>query len=658
MTLLTSDEAAQPLRDALGTRVLFAADAGYDAARTAWNLAVDQRPFAVALPETEAEVAAVVAAAAASGLRVTAQSTGHGAGALRGADLSGTVIVSLRGLRGVDVDPAARTATVRGSTAWHDLLPVAAEHGLTGLHGSAADISVIGYTLTGGISFYGRRHGLATNTVRAARVVTADGSILTASATENPDLFWALRGGAGAFGVVVELEIDLLPIADVFAGMLLWDGARAVEVAQAWAQWTASAPESATTALRIMHFPPIPEPAAVPVRPVGGDRGRRDPRHGCRGRGHPPAAARARTRAGHIRPHARTRLGRRAHGPARAGRRRAGSRHARRTGCPSRRRVRVHGVRGPADGQRDPAPGRCARTPPGRRRRGRGGDRRASPVRRSARPRAGRPARGHRRGPGCGRRAVGMARSGPGAHVRRRRPRPGRRVRRIRCAARRAQAPLRSGGRLPGRASRALTSRLGGLDRTRGCRGRVTGYRVLVANQRRTPGSQASLREANRARIVTAINKHGGLTQVELAAITGLSPASVSNIVRELAGVGVLRTTPSTRSGRRASLVTFNRAVGLVAGIHVNTRHLRVIVADVNRTVLSERHMPLARDHRADNELDRATRCWPTCSPPWIPGWTSCSAWAWRSRRRWTGPPAGWRAAASCADGPASTSRT
>nr|WP_274636560.1 FAD-binding oxidoreductase [Microbacterium bovistercoris] len=259
MTLLTSDEAAQPLRDALGTRVLFAADAGYDAARTAWNLAVDQRPFAVALPETEAEVAAVVAAATASGLRIAPQSTGHAAGTLRGADLSGTVIVSLRGLRGVDVDPAARTATVRGSTAWHDLLPVAAEHGLTGLHGSAADISVIGYTLTGGISFYGRRHGLATNTVRAARVVTADGSILTASATENPDLFWALRGGAGAFGVVVELEIDLLPIADVFAGMLLWDGARAVEVAQAWAQWTASAPESATTALRIMHFPPIPE---------------------------------------------------------------------------------------------------------------------------------------------------------------------------------------------------------------------------------------------------------------------------------------------------------------------------------------------------------------------------------------------------------------
>ena len=130
---------------------------------------------------------------------------------------------------------------------------------------------------------------------------------------------------------------------------------------------------------------------------------------------------------------------------------------------------------------------------------------------------------------------------------------------------------------------------------------------MLVANQRRTPGSQTSLREANRARIIAAIKKHGSLTQVELAGVTGLSPASVSNIVRELGTAGVLRTSPSTRSGRRATLVSFARAIGLVAGIHVSARHLRVIVADVNCTVLSEHHMPLARDHRADNELDRAS---------------------------------------------------
>lgn len=107
--------------------------------------------------------------------------------------------------------------------------------------------------------------------------------------------------------------------------------------------------------------------------------------------------------------------------------------------------------------------------------------------------------------------------------------------------------------------------------------------------------------------MVAAIKKQGSLTQVELAGATGLSPASVSNIVKELASAGVLRTTPSTRSGRRATLVSFARAVGLVAGIHVSARHLRVVVADVNGTVLGENHMPLARDHRADNELDRAS---------------------------------------------------
>ncbi|WP_235491792.1 ROK family transcriptional regulator [Leifsonia sp. Root112D2] len=132
-------------------------------------------------------------------------------------------------------------------------------------------------------------------------------------------------------------------------------------------------------------------------------------------------------------------------------------------------------------------------------------------------------------------------------------------------------------------------------------------YLVLVAETRRTPGSQTSLREANRARIVDAVKKHGGLTQVELAGATGLSAATVSNIVKELTGTGVLHTAPSTRSGRRAQYVTLAHALGLVVGVHYSTRHLRVALSDVAHTVLAEHHMPLAKDHRADNELDRAT---------------------------------------------------
>lgn len=122
-----------------------------------------------------------------------------------------------------------------------------------------------------------------------------------------------------------------------------------------------------------------------------------------------------------------------------------------------------------------------------------------------------------------------------------------------------------------------------------------------------TPGSQTSLREANRARIVDSLKHHGHLTQVELAGSTGLSPATVSNIVKELAASGVLHTSVTSRSGRRATEVTLARTLGLVAGLHFSSRHLRVAISDVGRTVVAENHVPLALDHRHDRELDRAT---------------------------------------------------
>jgi predicted NBD/HSP70 family sugar kinase len=120
------------------------------------------------------------------------------------------------------------------------------------------------------------------------------------------------------------------------------------------------------------------------------------------------------------------------------------------------------------------------------------------------------------------------------------------------------------------------------------------------------PGSQSSLREANRNRIIGAVKHHGGLTQVELAGATGLSPATVSNIVKELTASGVLHATPSTHSGRRAVRVTLAHGLGLVVGIHIDQRHMRVALADLAATIVAEHHLPLARDHRADAELDRA----------------------------------------------------
>ncbi|MFD1721580.1 ROK family transcriptional regulator [Amnibacterium endophyticum] len=124
---------------------------------------------------------------------------------------------------------------------------------------------------------------------------------------------------------------------------------------------------------------------------------------------------------------------------------------------------------------------------------------------------------------------------------------------------------------------------------------------------RRKTGNQASLREANRARIVAAVKQHGGLSQVELAGSTGLSPATVSNIVKELVASGVLHTAPTTQSGRRAIRVTLAHGLGLVAGVHVTERHLRVVLSDLSATVVSEHHMPLGRHHRPDQGLDTAS---------------------------------------------------
>ncbi|WP_211195867.1 FAD-binding protein [Agromyces sp. H66] len=245
------------LRDA-GT-VFLPDDPGYDDARTPWNLAVTQRPAAVAVPRSIEEVARVVTAAAGLGLRIAPQSTGHGAAALGARSLDDVLLLRLHELTGVTVDPERRIARVLGGTLWRDVVAAAAPHGLTALHGSAGDVAVAGYVLGGGLSFYGRRHGLAASHLRAVELVTADGTLVRATADEHPDLFWALRGGGGNFGAVVALEIELLPYPDVFAGMLLWDLARADEVTRAWRTWTADLPDSVTTSLRFMRFPPIPE---------------------------------------------------------------------------------------------------------------------------------------------------------------------------------------------------------------------------------------------------------------------------------------------------------------------------------------------------------------------------------------------------------------
>lgn len=233
------------------------ADADWDTARTAWNLSVDQHPVAVAFPVDADDVAAVVTFAAAHGLRVAPQSGGHNPGPL--GDLSRTILLRTAELQEVSIDAGARTVRAGAGVLWGQVTSALAPHGLAALAGSSPDVGISGYTLSGGYSWLGRRHGLAANQVRAAEIVTGDGRVLRVDADTEPELFWAVRGGGGNGMVVTALEFGVLPIEQVYAGTLLFDIDRAPEVAAAFAEWTADLDEAATVCLRLLHLPPLPD---------------------------------------------------------------------------------------------------------------------------------------------------------------------------------------------------------------------------------------------------------------------------------------------------------------------------------------------------------------------------------------------------------------
>jgi FAD/FMN-containing dehydrogenase len=257
-TLRQADVAdVEALRSQLTGSVVTPADEDWDEARQAWNLAVDQRPALVALAETARDVAAVVGYAAENRLQVAPQGTGHNAIAL--GSLDDTILLKTSRMRGVTIDAQARTARAEAGVIWIEVVEAAARHGLASLAGSSPDVGVVGYTLGGGLSWLGRKHGLAANNVVAVELVTADGRLVRATRDEEPDLFWAVRGGGGAFGVVTAIEFRLFPIEEVYAGVLWFPFERAADVLHAWRDFVeAGTPDELTTVGRLLQLPPLP----------------------------------------------------------------------------------------------------------------------------------------------------------------------------------------------------------------------------------------------------------------------------------------------------------------------------------------------------------------------------------------------------------------
>ena len=245
--------------DALRTRVhgpVYAAgDDGLATEVATWNVAVRHTPAVAVGATCAADVVAAVQFAVAHDLPVAVQATGHGP--VRNA--SGALLITTRRMQGVAVDPHRRTARVQAGAKWAAVLEAAAEHGLTGLCGSSSDVGVVGYTLGGGMGSLGRRYGFAADHVQAVEIVTADGTLRRVDASTDPELFWAVRGGKGSFGVVTAIEIGLVPVRSVLGGGIFFAAEDAAAVLHAYRQWAPALPETVASSVAVLRLPPLPE---------------------------------------------------------------------------------------------------------------------------------------------------------------------------------------------------------------------------------------------------------------------------------------------------------------------------------------------------------------------------------------------------------------
>jgi FAD/FMN-containing dehydrogenase len=264
VTPTSVDSAAAELRRSIAGAVLTPADAGYDDARTLFNTAIDKRPAVIVQVATTEEVARVVAFGRDRGLEIAVRGGGH---SVAGTALSdGGLVIDLRNLHTVTVDPEARTATVGGGATVRHLDRATQPHGLATTSGRTSTTGIGGLTLGGGTGWLDRRFGLASDNLVAADLITADGRHLRASDDEHPELFWALHGGGGNFGIVTAFTFRLHPVRTISALVLMWDPGRAPEVLRAYREFVATAPDEIGGAAK---FHTAPDAGWVPPDLVG-----------------------------------------------------------------------------------------------------------------------------------------------------------------------------------------------------------------------------------------------------------------------------------------------------------------------------------------------------------------------------------------------------
>ncbi|MFE0631645.1 FAD-binding oxidoreductase [Streptomyces sp. NPDC058864] len=248
-------EAAE-LASLVGGPVLLPGEEGYEAECRIYNLNVSLEPALAVGAVNAADVRAAVRFAAREGRPVTVKTTGH----QQVDPARGGVLISTRRMKGVAVDAGRRCARVEAGVIWQEVIDRAAEVGLAPVSGSAPLVGVAGYTLGGGLSpVLGRSRGYAADHVRSLEVVTADGELRHVTVGSDPELFWALLGGKGNFGVVTALEFDLFSLTRFYGGGIYFSGEHLAEVLHAWRTWQSDMPEEMSSSVAVQRLPPLPE---------------------------------------------------------------------------------------------------------------------------------------------------------------------------------------------------------------------------------------------------------------------------------------------------------------------------------------------------------------------------------------------------------------
>jgi FAD/FMN-containing dehydrogenase len=256
MTKLQEDRLAE-LKRGFGGELLVPGDGGYDEARTIWNAMIDKRPAIVARCRTTADVVSAVNFARENGLMLSIRGGGHNIAG--NAVCDDGIVVDLSRMKAARVDPLARRVTIEAGATLADLDAATQAHGLATPVGINSTTGIAGLTLGGGFGWLSRKHGMTVDNLESAEVVTAAGEVVRASATEHPELFWALRGGGGNFGVVTRFEFRLHPLGpDVLSGLIVYPISEAKSVFRQFRDFAVRAPEALTVWAVTRLAPPLP----------------------------------------------------------------------------------------------------------------------------------------------------------------------------------------------------------------------------------------------------------------------------------------------------------------------------------------------------------------------------------------------------------------